>query len=309
MTIATPQVQPPLLDWRLELELTNRCQLTCVHCYAESGPTGGHGSMTGDDWCRLVDDAAASGFASIQLIGGEPTSHPDFGGILEHATGTNLQVEVYSNLLHITDACWDLFTRPRVSLATSYYSDRPSEHAHITGRGDSHARTRAHIAEAIDRGIPLRAGIIDMGDGQRVEQAREELMAMGVRQVGIDRVRSVGRGTQTLPDMSELCGGCGRGQAAISPDGDVWPCVLARWMTAGNVKQQSLAEILHGERWHDLVATIPGPRARCHPDNQCNPDKEDCRPKKDGGDCAPADRSACYPKFCNPDTSPKDPKK
>lgn len=36
-------------------EITARCQLTCPkHCYAEAGPTRGHGSMTGDDWHRAI---------------------------------------------------------------------------------------------------------------------------------------------------------------------------------------------------------------------------------------------------------------
>jgi hypothetical protein len=29
---------------RLWLELTGKCQLACVHCYADSGPDKGHGS-------------------------------------------------------------------------------------------------------------------------------------------------------------------------------------------------------------------------------------------------------------------------
>lgn len=39
----------------LALELTGRCQLACQHCYAESGPTGSHGTMTGDYWCNLPE--------------------------------------------------------------------------------------------------------------------------------------------------------------------------------------------------------------------------------------------------------------
>lgn len=29
---------PALLGWRLELEITGKCQLSCAHCYADSGP-------------------------------------------------------------------------------------------------------------------------------------------------------------------------------------------------------------------------------------------------------------------------------
>ncbi|MGH3319668.1 MAG: SPASM domain-containing protein [Streptosporangiaceae bacterium] len=74
--------------------------------------------------------------------------------------------------------------------------------------------------------------------------------------------------------------------AAVSPDGDVWPCVLSRWMRAGNVRERSLAEILRGSTMRDLVATVPGPcSAQCAPDN---------------GSCKPHGQT-CSPSFCNPE--------
>ncbi|MFG1616861.1 SPASM domain-containing protein [Nonomuraea wenchangensis] len=92
---------------------------------------------------------------------------------------------------------------------------------------------------------------------QRVEAAVADLMALGVTRIGTDRVRGIGRGTSTSPQVAELCGRCGRTKAAISPDGEVWPCVMGRWMSAGNVRATPLADIRRGERWRTLVSTIP----------------------------------------------------
>ncbi|MGH4018521.1 MAG: hypothetical protein ACRDT0_04605, partial [Pseudonocardiaceae bacterium] len=89
---------------------------------------------------------------------------------------------------------WELFSVPGVSLATSYYSDVPTQHEEITGRRGSHAKTRANIVEAIRREIPLRVGVIDLGDEQRWQQAVAELEALGVTAIGYDRLRQVGRG-------------------------------------------------------------------------------------------------------------------
>ncbi|MEO3856859.1 SPASM domain-containing protein [Acrocarpospora sp. B8E8] len=94
--------------------------------------------------------------------------------------------------------------------------------------------------------------------------------------IRVDRVRGAGRVTLLQPDPSQLCGGCGKGKAAIGTNGDVWPCVLSRFMIAGNVKVTPLAEILYGQRWRDLVATVPAKSAECNPDS-------------DGNDCAPAE--------------------
>lgn len=42
----------PALLW---LDITRKCQLGCVHCYNHSGPSGDHGTMTRDDWARVLD--------------------------------------------------------------------------------------------------------------------------------------------------------------------------------------------------------------------------------------------------------------
>ncbi|SHF02779.1 4Fe-4S single cluster domain-containing protein [Seinonella peptonophila] len=73
----------------LWLEITGRCQLECVHCYAESGPNGTHGSMSVNDWKRVIEDAASLGVSTVQFIGGEPTLHPEFISLLETATKTS----------------------------------------------------------------------------------------------------------------------------------------------------------------------------------------------------------------------------
>ncbi|HZV49130.1 MAG TPA: radical SAM protein, partial [Candidatus Dormibacteraeota bacterium] len=59
------------------MEITGRCQLHCRHCYADSGPWGDHGTMTTPDWRRRLEEAAAMEVRMVQLIGGEPTLHPD----------------------------------------------------------------------------------------------------------------------------------------------------------------------------------------------------------------------------------------
>ncbi|MFI8093889.1 radical SAM protein [Streptomyces sp. NPDC086080] len=292
----------------LELEITSRCQLTCAsHCYAEAGPTKGHGSMTGADWHALIDEAAAIGVTTVQFIGGEPTLHPDFAALVGHALEAGLRVQVYSNLYRVRAEHWALFSLPQVSLATSYYSDDPAEHDAITGRKGSHDSTRANIVEALHSGIPLKVGIIHMRDGQRSQEALVEMKVLGVDQVSIDNVRAVGnaaKGPSLLPSTSELCGRCADGKAAVLPDGTVAPCVLGRFLPAGDIRNGSLRQVLESSTWEQVAASIPRPygRAGCTPDeDSCMPSPGKtitaCKPNSDGSDCAPAETPACLPKY------------
>lgn len=261
------------------LEITGKCQLSCTHCYADSGPRGTEGVMGSQDWLRVIDHVAELGAKSVQFIGGEPTLHPDLPEFVDRALGAGLAVEVFSNLVHIGPRLWDSFSRPGVRLATSYYSDSASQHDGITRRRGSHARTRANIAKALDRDISLRAGVIDVSPSghigqQRTQAARAELIQLGVPQVGADRLRGVGRGANASPGPDQLCGRCGHGAVAISPSGEVWPCVFARWISLGNILDTDLATILAAAAPASLVsAGSAGPS--CWPQG--------------GGSCAPND--------------------
>ncbi|MFD5788544.1 radical SAM/SPASM domain-containing protein [Streptomyces sp. NPDC127037] len=302
MTIA-PQA-PMTVPEFLELEITGRCQLACSHCYAESGPTQGHGSMTAEDWTRIITEAAAGGARIVQFIGGEPSMHPRFAELVQHALTSGLRVQVYSNLYRVRAEHWDLYGHPAVTLATSYYSTDPAEHDEITGRPGSHDSTRANILEAVRRGIPIKVGVIHMRDGQRSQEAVDEMRVLGVQRVKLDRVRGVGNAAKGgLPSTSELCGRCADGKAAILPDGSVAPCVLGRFLPAGNAKFGSLAEVFAGAEWERVAASIPRPsRAGASVDEDaCMPSPgrrfTACNPDQDGSDCAPAETEACGPAY------------
>ncbi|WP_328834594.1 radical SAM protein [Streptomyces europaeiscabiei] len=286
MTIAPERPTRPTVPKFLELELTQRCQLTCPSlCYAKAGPAGGHGDMTADDWKRLISEAAAIGVKKVQFIGGEPTMHPAFEALVHRALAEGLDVQVYSNLYRVRLAHWELFQHPKISLATSYYSDVAGEHERVTARKGSHAATRANIVQAVTRGIPLQVGIVEVFEGQRTAQAREELLSLGVRTVNTDRVRSVGRGEIHAPSTKDLCGRCADGRAAVMTDGTVTPCVLGRFLTTGNAKTDGLATVFAGQQWADTAASIP----RRHASADCTP--------ADSNDCDPANTEACDPAY------------
>lgn len=285
-TEALPATQTtPKVLW---LDLTRKCQLKCVHCYNASGPDGTHGTLTREDWISVLDQAVGCGVPGVQFIGGEPTMHPDFTGLVDHALTVGLEVEVFSNLVHVTAECWSLFQRTGITLATSYYSDQAEEHNSMTGRR-SHARTRSNIEKAAGLGIPLRVGVVVGDEAQRVNETTRELEALGVGRISVDRVRPFGRGAQgnvRVPDLANLCGRCGTGRAAISPTGEVSPCVLSAWLGVGNVRDAPLAAILGGAAMARANASI---RRAAAPRGDCSPGDNDdeCSPGFPGTECSP----------------------
>jgi MoaA/NifB/PqqE/SkfB family radical SAM enzyme len=285
---ATDRPANPLnLLW---MEITGRCQLECTHCYAASGPRGTHGTMTTTDWFGVIDQASMLRTRDVQLIGGEPTLHPDMPAMVHHVLDHGIGVEVYTNMVKVTSELWRVFSRPGVRLATSYYSAEPAQHDAITARRRSHERTRSNIREAVARGIPIRVGMTKVHDGQDIDEAIHELHALGVEEVTVDRLRQVGRGVRDRrTGLDQFCGHCGHGNVAVSPSGDVWPCVFSRWLVLGNVRRQPLSTILAGQQAERARAAIAGTLA--------------------GGSAAPCppqgDGSPCQNPLCPPHFKPK----
>ena len=233
--------------------------------------------MTPDDWQRLMDQAAAIGVKIVQFIGGEATLDPDMPRLARYALGIGLDVNIRTNLVHVTPDMWDLFTQPGVSVGISWYSTDPAKHAEVTGSTASHARTRANIIEAVRRGVRLTAGVVEVVEGQDIDAAMAELRTLGVTRIDADRARGIGRAANgAAPVVSELCGQCGKGRAAIGMDGQLTPCVLGRFLIAGNVKDTPLGDLFAGDAWHEILTAVPKRN-----DHVCTPaDGNDCQPSK-----------------------------
>ncbi|MCU1645863.1 MAG: radical protein [Nocardia sp.] len=264
----------------LWLELTGLCQLSCTHCYADSGPTKTHGTMTTNDWLSVIDDAAVIGVGAIQFIGGEPTLHPALPELIRHASSLGIATEVYSNLVRIRADIWDTLVEYNVRLATSYYSDQPEQHTLITGNALAHKRTTENISKAIARGIPVRVGIVAVLEDQRVEQARQLLADLGVQDIEVDHVRRAGRAnTEVDTPLGELCGQCAGDVLAVYPDGVVRPCVFTRSLQVGDVLESSLRQVIDSPELATARTAIGNATAenQRHRDGICGPDV--CNPR------------------------------
>ncbi|MGO8843172.1 MAG: radical SAM protein [Methyloceanibacter sp.] len=181
----------------LWLELTNRCNLTCAHCYAESGPRPSRKDvLTTADYKRLLEEAAALGCRAVQFIGGEPTLHRGLPELITRARALIYEhVEVYTNGTVLPDTLLSCFVDNWVSMAVSVYADDPDIHDAVTRRIGSHRRTISNLQRMVAAGLDVRIGLIAMDVNKgRVDSTVSFLRGLGIEKVRIDVTRSVGRG-------------------------------------------------------------------------------------------------------------------
>jgi len=70
---------------RIELDLTNYCNLNCIHCSRDASIIRSNCELRKDQIERLISEAANIGVQSLQLMGGEPLLHDNFFEICEYA--------------------------------------------------------------------------------------------------------------------------------------------------------------------------------------------------------------------------------
>lgn len=261
---------PP--PWHLQfawLELTNRCNLRCIHCYSDSGSSQllGKGALSREHFGRLISELAELGCSAVQLTGGEALlMEEQLLDLVVIAKGNGIKVEVFTNLTLLTTTIAKFFKEHDVQVGTSLYASNEQLHDSITRVKGSFARTVQSIRELVSGDITVRIGIVAMPQNENslnetIRFAKEEL---GVVQVRASQVLHVGRGCGiasddfiplgdklTFPKISKedfiarVYGhGCWRGKIAIAPTGDVFPCPPARDIVLGNVKRQSLSDII-----------------------------------------------------------------
>jgi MoaA/NifB/PqqE/SkfB family radical SAM enzyme len=257
---------------QLFIELGARCNERCVHCYAESSPERTE-ALSERAVREVLEDAAALGFARIQLTGGDPLISELCVPAARYARELGIaDVEVYTNGLALSGRLYEELAALSARFAFSFYSHDPDTHDAITRTPGSQRRTLAAIRRVAEAGLSLRASVIVMDQNHdHLEATVAVLRQAGVPQdaIGADVQRSVGRGLMTIrpkqADIGRVLGASNAGhrqagapddaraavdasgRAAIGYDGIVFPCIFSRGFPLGRVPEQRLRAILSDE--------------------------------------------------------------
>ena len=90
---ATAGTRKPIVVWTT----SRRCNLRCVHCYADSEDRFYPDELTDDDAARMLEDLAQFGIPALLMSGGEPLAHPRFFERAAMARRLGLRVTISTN--------------------------------------------------------------------------------------------------------------------------------------------------------------------------------------------------------------------
>ncbi|MDR2801051.1 MAG: radical SAM protein, partial [Desulfovibrio sp.] len=83
----------PVVVWNM----TRRCNLRCVHCYAQALDTRGTDAVSTAQGREIIDDLASYGAPVMLFSGGEPLVRADLVELAAYATGKGMRAVISSN--------------------------------------------------------------------------------------------------------------------------------------------------------------------------------------------------------------------
>lgn len=101
------------------IELTERCNLNCVHCYINqpaNSESAKAGEMSTEQVKFVLDQMAQAGTLFLMITGGEVLLRPDFEEIYLHAKRLGFILTVFTNGTMVTPEIADLFAKARPHL-------------------------------------------------------------------------------------------------------------------------------------------------------------------------------------------------
>jgi len=91
----------PIVVWNM----TDACNLRCVHCYASASPEPSAHELTTSEAKTMIEDIAQSGSTTLLFSGGEPLCRKDLFELGAHAKSSGLRTVISTNGTLIDDAC------------------------------------------------------------------------------------------------------------------------------------------------------------------------------------------------------------
>ena len=88
----------PVVVWNI----TRKCNLKCIHCYAQAKDISFENELSADEGKALIDDLAAFGSPVLLFSGGEPMVRPDLPELAEYAVKKGMRAVISTNGTLIT---------------------------------------------------------------------------------------------------------------------------------------------------------------------------------------------------------------
>lgn len=273
----TPIMQEAELDlcW---LEITQGCNCRCIHCYEGESHIPSTKSLSLDEWRDIVDQISLCGVKRVVIIGGEPCIHPNINEIAEYVSSKSINTTIFTNGTYISNDLKKTIIKNGIKMKFSLYGHCSEVHDKITRCPGSFRKLIDSIEYFIKSNIQVNVAVVIMRENESYYyEIIDFLKGLGVTNYRVDVIRETFCNIQSshLPESNAIIelvkrtrpsfqkitkakfdracsrNTCWSGKIVVCEDGSVLPCVFARNIVLGNVKDDTIKDILTAKITND----------------------------------------------------------
>jgi radical SAM protein with 4Fe4S-binding SPASM domain len=166
---------PPDLS-SLDIELTERCNNACLHCYInlpENDMRARNHELTTSEWKDILCQAAELGTLTVRFTGGEPLLREDFADLYQFTRRLGIKVRLFTNARLITSELADLFSRipPLEKIEITVYGMRPESYDSVACVPGAYVEFWQGVELLLDHGIPfiVKGALMPQNEGDIVD--------------------------------------------------------------------------------------------------------------------------------------------
>jgi len=154
------QNNPKLPFVQLDIELTERCDNACIHCYINLPEDDARAAAAEMDTAFVKDilqQAAALGALNVRFTGGEPLLRADFAELYLFARRLGLRVTLFTNARRITPELAQLMGRiiPGKPVEVTVYGMHPESYDAVAARRGAFAEFQRGVDLLLEYKIPF----------------------------------------------------------------------------------------------------------------------------------------------------------
>lgn len=164
-------------------ELTAKCNLNCVHCYAKCDRV--HKDFTTEEFKHLFDQLIERGLLEVYFTGGEIFTRPDFDELYIYAKKKGIILVLLSNITLLDQHRVDLFKEyPVENISTTMYGYSEETYERVTGVKGSYNMFMKALELIRKNNLPFELKFVTLNENKEdLYKVREFGKSLGVEMV------------------------------------------------------------------------------------------------------------------------------
>lgn len=252
----------------LHLELTNRCNLKCIHCYHDEE----FQELELEDIEHVFQSIKNTSFIRVTLTGGEIFTYMYWKEVVVKARQYGLFVCILSNITLLEESDIDFLNKNKIMfIRTSLYGATEATHDLICKVPGAFFKTYNNILSLKKEGVEVcvsctimkqnvgEIGIlkemmekigVDISFDYKIIPSRKETKDVQRLLITPEQFKCLEESGLVKRSHKAKCNP-GTYRIAISNSGEIYGCDLLR-ISLGNIKRDNLMDVLNGEKMNEL---------------------------------------------------------